>query len=588
LASARRLYQTALDVDPKNRGARLNLARLDARVERYTAALREYAQVRREAEAAWSGNHEKTWQDRRRKAKRRSDFRQRVRSLLTMPTRIREIPGWVKRHVGSGKPASQPAPAGPFLDEVLKDSTRAARLDNVWYQALYQLAAVTSYRAIEIEAKCKELEDKVSPPTQNGQGASTIETLTRELLKLSWPDETDRAAAARNASAGQTSTSGQAVNLDPEQVIVQARHEAERLDWEAAAYGRKLMGTIDETRHAMVDEATSRGWSNCSPLRETNPDYDHDRQLWQYLDEFAPPARAMYAGCLAAISRFEDAAEQARRLTDDDRSHYQVQYNLACYYSLRGLKLAEGSGERPAAFAEALRLLRQSLTIAQSVLIEWAEKDLSLRGVREDVTTRAGFAEIFTQRSGWVRPSDEASVADLARVGPVHAQQLQDEGIRSIDELRDYAQSAAERETLAKDLRVNLRLVLRWALLADLALVPGMTPPIVNLLDAVDVSSISALKGANLLDLEKRVNSANNSGSFITPPPSQDIIRGWIKQATAAKPVVAIGEPSAPPADKAPVAPSGGPSPSSMVGGVAVSLKWRRGGRPHDRYPQIL
>jgi tetratricopeptide (TPR) repeat protein len=113
-----------------------------------------------------------------------------------------------------------------------------------------------------------------------------------------------------------------------------------------------------------------------------------EEMLKQVLQLFKLNARIMHAAIIADQDKIVDAEEEVNRIKNEYHNifSYRVHYNFACYYSIVGNKTKDrDKRESIDAYKKALYHLEYALERGGDI-INWAQKDPSLEGVRNKET----------------------------------------------------------------------------------------------------------------------------------------------------------------------------------------------------------
>ncbi len=127
---------------------------------------------------------------------------------------------------------------------------------------------------------------------------------------------------------------------------------------------------------------------------------NENKVLKQYLESFRPMAVILYAGILFGRGKEKEAESLIESLKPFSLLSYRVRYNLACYYSIAGNK-KEGK-EQTNAYKDALFHLNYALERGGDI-VQWAKRDPSLKGVREDEKTK-DFFDRLTEKDRTTTP----------------------------------------------------------------------------------------------------------------------------------------------------------------------------------------
>jgi predicted flap endonuclease-1-like 5' DNA nuclease len=123
------------------------------------------------------------------------------------------------------------------------------------------------------------------------------------------------------------------------------------------------------------------------------------------------------------------------------------------------------------------------------------------------------------------------AIMDIRGIGPLAAEKLKKEGIRTTAKLLEAAKSAKGRKALAGKIGVDEKTVLRWANLADRMRIKGVGEDYAGLLQAVGVDTVKELKHRNVSKLASAMRDANKKNKMVRLLPSEGRVRRWIDQA---------------------------------------------------------
>ncbi len=305
--------------------------------------------------------------------------------------------------------------------------------------------------------------------------------------------------------------------------------------WYKALY--QLAATCDYKDNLTMASSEAKMLVEATMKVDAEQDNGKDTVLMDFVKTFKPIAISMYAGILVRQGNILEAEKQLKNITPLECT-YRVRYNIACYYSIMGRRETDVKKAK-SSYETALFHLNSALERGGTI-VQWAQIDKSLEGVREDENTKNDFAKLI--RKYEIHKTSDSSnslpLAGLAGIRETYAKQLKEQGIISHSDLILKADTPQAQEMLAKNLGINTTLLRRWALLADLMRIVEDTQ-LVNLLEAAKVDSIDALKNVNdPFELEKLLNQVNQAYSFVKKSPSPETIQKWLKEAKNAKPHV--------------------------------------------------
>jgi predicted flap endonuclease-1-like 5' DNA nuclease len=123
------------------------------------------------------------------------------------------------------------------------------------------------------------------------------------------------------------------------------------------------------------------------------------------------------------------------------------------------------------------------------------------------------------------------SITDINGIGPLAAEKLKKVGIRTAAKLLEAAKSAKGRKTLAAEIGVDERTILRWANLVDRMRIKGVGEDYAQLLQAVGVDTVKELKHRNVAKLASAMREANKKNKLVRLLPSEGRVRRWVDHA---------------------------------------------------------
>jgi len=123
------------------------------------------------------------------------------------------------------------------------------------------------------------------------------------------------------------------------------------------------------------------------------------------------------------------------------------------------------------------------------------------------------------------------AIMDIKGIGPLMADKLKKQGIRTTTKLLETAKSAKGRKELAAKIDVDEKTILRWANLADRMRIKGVGEDYAKLLQAVGVDTVKELKYRNVAKLASAMREANQKTKLVRLLPSERRVRRWIDQA---------------------------------------------------------
>ena len=123
------------------------------------------------------------------------------------------------------------------------------------------------------------------------------------------------------------------------------------------------------------------------------------------------------------------------------------------------------------------------------------------------------------------------AVMDIKGIGPLMADKLKKQGIRTTAKLLETAASAKGRKELAGKIGVDEKTILRWANLVDRMRIKGIGEDYATLLQDVGVDTVKELKHRNVAKLASAMREANKKNKKVRLLPSERRVQRWVDQA---------------------------------------------------------
>lgn len=279
---------------------------------------------------------------------------------------------------------------------------------------------------------------------------------------------------------------------------------------EAAMVAGELVAEIDRTLAALM-----------KPTREQPG--DEANALKAYLQLIGPSARV-----IAAAIRNEELPESL----ETEWPSVEFQYNLACYYSLRGDEPSLLRAIEHLEFAAALDRVR---------VVEFARAEANsvLTKVATSATTRDRFATLVarSEDEGPTAPSTPPSLLGAIDViGQKRAEALAAQQIQAPADLLVACCELLKANALAASVSVELATVLRWARAAELMRLTSISAEQVNALVAAGYDSLASLRGIAPATVRAVFK---DWGKAETPPPADTLVDAWAMEAMTMSSLVA-------------------------------------------------
>jgi predicted flap endonuclease-1-like 5' DNA nuclease len=123
------------------------------------------------------------------------------------------------------------------------------------------------------------------------------------------------------------------------------------------------------------------------------------------------------------------------------------------------------------------------------------------------------------------------SISDIEGIGPVIAERLRNQRIRTTAKLLEVAKNPKGRKMLAEKTGVEYAKILKFTNMADLMRIKGVGEEYTELLEAAGVDTVRELKFRNPHNLAKAMAVANKTRKLVRAVPSEQMIAKWVAQA---------------------------------------------------------
>jgi len=123
------------------------------------------------------------------------------------------------------------------------------------------------------------------------------------------------------------------------------------------------------------------------------------------------------------------------------------------------------------------------------------------------------------------------SLLDIDGIGAGMATKLKTVGIRTSEKFLEAAKDVKGRKTLARQIGVDERTILKWANLVDRMRIKGIGEEYSELLEAAGVYTVKELKYRNVGNLARALADANRKRKLVRVLPSEKRVRRWIESA---------------------------------------------------------
>jgi predicted flap endonuclease-1-like 5' DNA nuclease len=124
-----------------------------------------------------------------------------------------------------------------------------------------------------------------------------------------------------------------------------------------------------------------------------------------------------------------------------------------------------------------------------------------------------------------------SKIAQIEGIGPIYAQKLSDEGIKTTDDLLNAGATPQGREQLSAKTGISETLILEWVNLADLFRIKGVGEEYSDLLEEAGVDTVAELARRNPENLLAKIVEVNAAKNLVRRVPYLSFVKSWVKQA---------------------------------------------------------
>jgi len=129
-------------------------------------------------------------------------------------------------------------------------------------------------------------------------------------------------------------------------------------------------------------------------------------------------------------------------------------------------------------------------------------------------------------------------IETIEGIGPVYGDKLATVGIKTTEDLLNFAANRKGRQDLAEQTGISNKLILRWVNIADLMRIPGIGEEFSELLEAGGVDTVKELKMRNPEKLYENLVEINSQKKLARRSPSQAEVESWINHAKELEPLL--------------------------------------------------
>lgn len=122
-------------------------------------------------------------------------------------------------------------------------------------------------------------------------------------------------------------------------------------------------------------------------------------------------------------------------------------------------------------------------------------------------------------------------IEEIEGIGPVMGQKMRDAGVTTTDKLLESTLSPKQRKDLAEATGISLKLILKYANMADLFRITGVGQEYAELLEAAGVDTVPELAQRNAENLTAKMEEVNEEKNLVRRTPSLASVEKWVEEA---------------------------------------------------------
>jgi len=124
-----------------------------------------------------------------------------------------------------------------------------------------------------------------------------------------------------------------------------------------------------------------------------------------------------------------------------------------------------------------------------------------------------------------------ASLTEIEGIGPVHAETLKKQGLKTTEDLLKAGATPKGRDDLAAATGISGQLILRWVNMADLFRLKGVGEEYSDLLEAAGVDTVPELAQRNPANLAAKMAEVNEAKNLVRRVPTEEQVAAWVAEA---------------------------------------------------------
>ena len=123
------------------------------------------------------------------------------------------------------------------------------------------------------------------------------------------------------------------------------------------------------------------------------------------------------------------------------------------------------------------------------------------------------------------------SLTTIEGIGEVYSGQLATAGVSTTEDLLDKAATPTGRQAIEEETGISGKLVLRWANMADLFRIDGVSEEYADLLEACGVDTVPELAQRNPENLYQALIQTNEEKQLTRGNIGESQVAGWVSEA---------------------------------------------------------
>ena len=130
------------------------------------------------------------------------------------------------------------------------------------------------------------------------------------------------------------------------------------------------------------------------------------------------------------------------------------------------------------------------------------------------------------------------TINSITGINKTNGTRLRKAGVGSVDSLLKNASTRKDRKVLSKETSIEEKTILKWAKVAELFRIKGVSSTYSQLLEKAGVDTINVLKTRNAQNLHEKIVQVNKRSQVVKVAPGVAKVNNWISHARRLKPKV--------------------------------------------------